>query len=282
MHDGPGVRTTVFLKGCPLQCKWCHNPETQKSAHELLFYPNKCIACGACATVCGAGAHIFDGMHRLMRLTCTSCFDCANACPTGALEICGRGMSISDIITEVKKDVAFYGNTGGMTLSGGEPLMHSTSVELLRACRSIGISTAVETCGYADFNIIRAATEFTNLFLWDIKDTDDTRHKEYTGVSNQRILSNLQALDKLGAKTRVRCIIVGGVNTDTEHYEQVAQLVGSLEFCEGVELIPYHAYGGTKSTFLGKDDSGRVEWIPTRTQLDTAREIFKSRGVRVI
>ena len=223
-----------------------------------------------------------DTEHKLVRAACASCFDCANACPTGALEACGREMRISDILAEVKKDVAFYGKTGGVTLSGGEPLMHTASVELLRACKDVGISTAVETCGYAEPDVIKSAAEYTDLFLWDIKDTDDARHKEYTGATNQIILSNLRAVDKLGAKTRVRCIVVGGVNTDAAHWERVAEIVKKLEFCEGVELIPYHAYGGTKSTFLGKEDSGRAEWIPTQAQLDEAEKIFDGRGVRVI
>ena len=277
MHDGPGVRTTVFLKGCPLRCAWCHNPETQKSTAELLFYQNKCIGCGECTISCPQGAHVIEKQHFIDRAKCILCAECAKGCPTGALEICGNECTVTEILSVIEKDRAFYGNIGGVTLSGGEPFAQKEStVALLKACKEKGVHTVVETCGYADADVLRAAIPFVDLFLWDIKDTDDERHKKYTGASTQKILDNLLLADAMGANTRLRCILINGINTNEAHYHKIAKIASSLSHCEGVEWIPYHTYGGTKATFLGGEDSGRKEWIPTPEQMKKAKEIVKS------
>lgn len=282
MHDGPGVRTTVFLKGCPLRCAWCHNPETQSASREMLFYREKCILCRSCSEVCKANAHTFENGHIILRDRCASCFECANICPTGALDVCGREMTPDKILATVERDSAFYGTHGGITLSGGEPLCQPFAVELLKACKERGISTAVETCGYVDTDVLLSSIPYVDIFLWDIKDTDSDRHQKYTGVSNERIISNLKEADRRGAKTRLRCIIISGVNTDKAHYEGLALLVKSLSNCEGIELIPYHAYGGSKATLLGGEDNGRREWIPSKDELDFARKFIFDCGGRVI
>ena len=283
MHDGAGLRTTVFLKGCPLRCAWCHNPETQSSGSELLFYPAKCIGCASCAAVCPNGAHILDTGHTLLREMCTACGACAENCPTGALDISGREMTVREILETVKKDIAFYGERGGITLSGGEPFMQGEgALALLAACKETGISTAVETSGYAERRVILAAAPLVDEFLFDIKDTNDERHKLYTGGSLDVILDNLFALSELGARIRMRCILVNGVNTVPEHYAALARIAERIKNLEGAQLIPYHAYGGTKSVFIGRADSGRVDWIPTDEQLAEAKEAFRSHGVRVI
>jgi len=282
MHDGPGLRTTVFLKGCPLRCAWCHNPETQKSGGEVLFYPQKCIGCGECVRVCPTHAHTLSAAHVLDRAACRACFACTDACPTGALAACGEEMPISRIIDTVMRDIAFYGERGGVTLSGGEPFAQGpAAVALLRACKEKGLSTAVETCGYAALDVLLAALPFTDLFLWDVKDTDTAGHTRYTGVSNEKILQNLRAVDAAGGKTRLRCILVNGVNTARAHYENVAALACELAHCEGVEFLPYHAYAGSKATFLGGTDNGRAEWIPTAAQSAEARAVLQAAGVTV-
>lgn len=281
MHDGPGIRTTVFLKGCPLRCAWCHNPETQESRPELLYYETKCIGCGACAATCPNGVHLFrEDAHALLRNSCVGCGACANICPTRALEIAGTPYSIAELIRECEKDNAFYGSGGGVTLSGGEPFFQKErSIALLRALKENGFHTAAETCGYFDPVLLPDAARYTDLFLFDLKDTDEERHKAYVGAPIAPILSNLRALDSLGAKTRLRCILVNGVNASAEHYRRVSEIAQSLSHCEGVEILPYHAYGGSKSTFLGKEDNGRTDWIPSREQLDEFRAVLTQAGI---
>ena len=283
IHDGPGTRITVFLKGCPLRCAWCHNPETQKLKSELIFYPNKCIGCAACKTSCGNGVHVWSETHLIDRVACISCGNCVENCPTSALEICGSEYTVKDVLSIVEKDRVFYNEGGGVTLSGGEPFVQGDRViELLRACKEARLSTAVETCGYADTCVLREAVKFVDLFLWDIKDADDKRHKQYTGVSNKKILENLSVINELGARIRLRCILVNGVNTDKTHYKELAVIAKKINNFDRLELIPYHAYGGTKSVFLGFADSGRVEWIPTEQQIQEAKMILRSEGVNVI
>lgn len=283
MHDGPGIRTTVFLKGCPLRCKWCHNPETQKVEKELLYYHTKCIGCRSCETLCPNGAHVFNDRHLIDREKCKVCGNCAKACPTGALEISATETSVSEILSVVEKDRAFYGKDGGITLSGGEPFMQSEAViDLLEECKSRGISTAVETCGFADRETLKKAASLVDLFLWDLKDTNDERHKKYTGVSNKKIIENLETFGRLGAKIRLRCIIVSGVNTDEEHYSNVAKIVRSSQGIDAVELIPYHAYGGVKAEFIGLENNSNNKWIPGKEEIEKIKRFLEKEGLKVL
>ncbi len=280
MHDGPGVRTTVFLKGCPLRCAWCHNPETQSTRIQLLFYERKCIGCGAC-TVCPQNVHSFLDTHELNRSACLQCGVCVDACPTGALELCGKDVSAEELLKTVGRDEAFYGADGGITLSGGEPLMQEDAVPFLRLCKEKGYTTAVETCGMVSAERIKQAVPVTDLFLWDVKDTDSVWHEQYTGVSNEQILENLILADHLGAKTRLRCILVNGVNMRQAHYESLLQLLRKLQHCEGIEFMPYHSYGGSKSMALGAKNSGNDSWIPTKEQLAQVKSFFVNNGTTV-
>ena len=285
MHDGPGLRTTVFLKGCPMRCQWCHNPETQSPDRHIVYIDNKCIRCGVCAAVCPAGAHHIDPegfRHVFDRSLCTACGRCADACCTGALSDPLRVMSPEEVYREVCRDRAFYGGKGGVTLSGGEPLMQYGDVaELFRLCRDGGIGTAVETCGIFDADILPELVPLTDIFLWDFKDGNDERHMRYTGVSNAAITANLLRADSLGARTVLRCIMINGVNMAEDHYSAIADLWKKLRNCLYVELLPYHAYGGSKSVSLGKDDSGRREWIPDEADIVEVREHLRSLGVTV-
>ena len=286
MHDGPGVRTVVFLKGCPLRCAWCHNPETQRATPEMLFYASKCIDCGACVSACPTGAHSLRPERRFDRAKCTACGRCAAICCTDAITPAATDKTVEEILATVLRDKAFYGDcgsaTGGITVSGGEPMTHPEGVlTLLAACKEAGITTCVETCGEFSPTYLPGLIQVTDLFLWDVKDTDPARHKAYTGVDNTRILQNLKQADRMGAKTRLRCILVNGVNTVESHYEALAALYRSLRHCEGIELLPYHAYGGSKMIPLGMADNGRGEWIPDGETVEAAKEFLRERSVPI-
>ena len=190
-------------------------------------------------------------------------------------------MTVDEILGVIDKDAAFYEETGGVTISGGEPFLQKATLELLKACKKRGYSTAVETSGYADTELLISAVPFVDLFLWDIKDTDEERHIRYTGVSNELILKNLSAANGLSAKIRLRCILVNGVNTNETHYKKVVDVAKTINGFDGVELIPYHAYGGSKSVFIGGEDNGKPEWIPKKEQLACAKAFFESFDVKI-
>lgn len=280
MHDGPGLRTTVFLKGCPLRCRWCHNPETQKTTPELLYAPAQCIGCAACG-LCPQNAHSFAGGHTFNRTDCTGCGLCASVCPSGALKQDSTVYTHRQILAEVLADRPFYGQTGGLTLSGGEPLYQAKgALELLRAAKEAGLSTCVDTSGYFSAAYIPALRECTDLFLWDIKDTDEKRHIAYTGVSNKKIIRNLLAADEAGIPTILRCILVKGVNVNKEHLTALFQLYSSLKHCQRVDFLPYHSLGGEKYALLGRPSPMRSEWVPDENDIRWAKQFFSMLGYK--
>ena len=281
-HDGPGIRTTVFLKGCPLRCLWCHNPETQSRRMEFFHSPQFCLGCSACTDVCPVGAHAFTPEHQIDRSLCTGCMACTAACPTGALEACATMMSPDAIIAEVLKDRAFYGPKGGLTLSGGEPLLHGRDIlPLLQAAKDTNITTAIETCGVFDAALLTDVAPLTDLFLWDVKDTAPARHQRNTGGSLNTVLDNLRRADSLGAKTRLRCILLAGVNLEEAHLTSLCELFHSLHHCEGIELLPYHTYGDDKNIQLGKASAAHMEWIPTESQMAQASAYIQQHAVLI-
>ena len=282
-HDGPGLRTTVFFKGCPLRCVWCHNPETQKFASEVMFYDALCIGCGACVSACPTGAQVLtqNDRRRVVSL-CEGCGACARVCLTEACKIVGTDMRAEQILAEVLTDAAFYGNTGGVTLSGGEPLCADGVIELLQLCKQHGLHVLVETAGACDPDTVSAAAPYVDEFYFDIKHTDAQKHKELTGADPALILRNLAQIDRLGVKTRLRCLLVNGLTTDDAHFAHIAELYATLKHCTGVQLLRYHPMGGSKAAALGLADSGREEWIPTEAQITHAANLLLSRGVPVL
>ena len=234
INDGPGIRTTVFFKGCPLQCVWCHNPESQNIDNQILFYPNKCTHCGKCKNV----------------TVNTTDFQCQNT----AKEICGKLVSSDEIIQEVLKDLAFYKNSGGgITLSGGEPtLQFSFALEILQKAKANRLHTAIETCGVIDTKHMIQIAKYTDLFLFDYKESDPQLHKAFTGVDNALILENLSLLNGLKKDIILRCPIIPGYNDRYEHYDKIGELADVNDSVIGVEIEPYHSFGESKYTALGK------------------------------
>ena len=235
VNDGPGIRTTVFLKGCPLSCVWCHNPESQRFEPEILFYKDKCTGCGRCK--------------------CVTAADRDFVCFNGAKEICGKTVSANEVTAEVLRDKPFYENSGGgVTLSGGEPLaQYDFSLELLKKAKENGIHTAVETCGYAEKSKILEIAMYVDLFLFDCKETDPKLHKKYTGVDNKIILDNLKALSDAGSKIILRCPIIPGFNDRAEHFKGISETADKFSGIEHIEIEPFHPHGESKYSALSRE-----------------------------
>ena len=267
IHDGPGIRTNVFMKGCPLGCLWCHNPESRESSPELAFYAQKCIGCGACAAHCPAGLHAAsEGAREFRRDHCVRCGSCARECVTGALAMIGREASAAEVLAEVKKDEIFYKNSGGgMTLSGGEPFYQPEfTLALLELAKLDGLHVCVETCGAAPFDTLAAAARFIDIFLYDIKEMDPARHKEFTGADNRLILENLRKLDGAGASIVLRCPVIPGLNDNENHLAQVCDLANSLKNIDHIDVEPYHPLGISKAEAIGKQPGHADSKIPPK------------------
>ena len=270
IHDGPGIRTTVFVKGCPLRCVWCHNPEGIDGEPVLSFLPNKCIGCGYCLRACRQAAHkIIDGVHHLDRDACEACGKCTEECYAGALELVGREVTVGEALDEVLRDRPFYETSGGgMTLSGGEPTMQiEFSAALLEAAKEAGLHCCVETCGHCSYDRLDRIRPMVDLFLYDYKATNDERHRELTGVSNKLIIENLRKLHDSGSAIVLRCPIIPGTNDGDEHFEGIAALAAELTDLGGVELMPYNPLGESKVDRMGLDAAGRPR--PTTPEPET-------------
>ncbi|MBR2742447.1 MAG: glycyl-radical enzyme activating protein [Clostridia bacterium] len=255
IHDGPGIRTNIFLKGCPLECMWCHNPEGLSPKPEISFLEKKCAMCGRCAAVCPKGCHRADeNGHTFDRGACIACGKCAEACFFGALELVGRRMNASEVLDEAMKDETFFKTSGGgVTLSGGEPMFQpSFSKAILAEAKRRGLSTCMETSGYASQESFRALIDYVDLFLFDIKETSRERHIEFTGVDNTPILANLRLLSECGKQIVLRCPLIPGKNDRTEHAETIAALAETHSGVIRIEIEPYHPLGVSKRLRFGK------------------------------
>ena len=278
IHDGPGIRSTVFFKGCPLRCAWCHNPESKRSEKELLYTARACVSCGACVGVCTEHVHgIVNAKHTAELSLCRACGKCTEVCPTGALALAGKEMTAEAVVEEVLRDRAFYeASGGGLTLSGGELFAQfDFALSLLTLAKKYGLHTCAETCGFTETEKLRSLAPFVDLFLYDWKCTDPALHRQYTGADNQKILENLYALNDLGASVILRCPIIPCVNDNDGHFSGIADLANHLDCIKAVEIEPYHALGTDKSERLGKE--GLRFPVPTPIQVQTWLEKIRKK-----
>ncbi len=253
IHDGPGIRTTIFFKGCPLNCWWCHNPESQAREQHRWFWERRCIRCQACVKVCPQGAiSLLDDSIVTDDTLCRVCGDCTLVCQTEARQIIGRQVTVAQVMAEIEKDVIFYDQSGGgVTFSGGEPLMQPDFIySLLTSCEEREIHTVVDTSGLAAWKTLQRISPKVDLFLYDLKVMDSEKHRRYTGVSNELILSNLQALALQGSRIAVRMPLIPGVNDDDENLSQMCEFVASLAHPPSISLLPYHKAGVDKYAHL--------------------------------
>ena len=274
VHDGDGIRTTVFFKGCPLKCVWCHNPEGISFGAELAYYAHKCIGCGECANICLQKAHkMSESGHELLRELCVGCGKCAPECLGEALTHYGREVTVEALLPTLLEDLEFYKNSGGgVTLSGGECLMQADfCAALLKVLKENGVHTAVDTCGFVSREALDKVIPYTDVFLYDIKAIDPAVHKRCTGVENGIILENLRYLDGLGKKIEIRIPFVPEWN-DGE-IEKIADFVKRLKNVSGVRVLPYHNYARSKYAALSMENT-LPEVIPSAEALRAAEALF--------
>lgn len=254
VHDGDGIRTIVFLKGCPLRCTWCSNPESQSLKPVLMYQEKDCIHCGRCIGVCKQGAISPENKGMIDRTKCIGCGECAAVCPTGALQIKGKTMTVAEVVKELKKDATVFRRSGGgVTLSGGEALVQADfTTELLKACQSNGWTTAMETTGFATKDVIEKVFPHVSTVLLDIKSMNPEKHKEACGVDNACILENAKRISEI-ARTVVRVPVIPGFNFTREDISQIAQFAATLHNVDTLHLLPYHSLGSNKYELLGRD-----------------------------
>lgn len=252
VNDGPGIRTTVFLKGCMLNCLWCHNPESKINKPTLMLHFEKCISCMKCMKKCGLHTFDVEGGHLIDRNNCNLCGECVKEC-SGALEVCGMEKSAEEVIKIVLKDKDFYINSsGGMTISGGDPLANiGFTKELLIEAKKHGIHTAIETCGYRKWEDILEIIPYIDLFLWDIKEVNPVLHKQFTGVDNELIFDNLNKLNELDKPIILRCPIIPSLNNRDDHFKFIGQLASKLKNVIQVDIEPYNPLGKVKYEEIG-------------------------------
>ena len=284
IHDGEGIRSTVFFKGCPLSCRWCHNPESQCYPNDLLCYVERCTGCGACVKACPQKAISLDDEHKAHTDydKCTACGVCAEYCMQNARELVGEEYEIKDLVKQLEKDIMFYEQSGGgVTLSGGEVMAQDIDYveELARRLHEKGILVNIDTCGYAPYEHLKRVLPYTDVYLYDLKLMDPEQHKEYIGVDNQLILENLKQLSADGGKINIRLPLIDGVNTTDEHIGQVIRFLKDNEIrVWQVNLLKYHNTGSSKYKKLGREYDGKNMAVPKEEWLQQVVETFKQNG----
>jgi len=284
--DGPGVRTMVFFKSCPLRCKWCSNPEGLDSKYQVMYRQNVCNDCGACVPVCPANIHVMTGgRHQVIRsIDCIGCRACERACPQSALAIFGEAKTVSELLEIIEQDRPFYDvSGGGVTLGGGDAIIQpEVAANLLFACKEQGINTAVETSGYGRLSSLLQIAECTDLFLYDLKLMDSKRHFFYTGVHNESILENVAQLIRRKYNVLIRVPLLKGVNDDAENIEQMAQFLKPFtEYrnFKGVEILPYHKLSIGKYSALGLEYTLEGDYTVPESRLAEVQDIINQQGI---
>jgi pyruvate formate lyase activating enzyme len=284
IHDGPGIRSVVFLKGCPLHCAWCAAPETQADQPDLEHFPERCLMCDACLQACPEGAIRIesDGRRSLDRQKCTLCGRCVEVCYAEALCLVGVRRTVADVLAEVERDRVFYDRSGGgVTLSGGEPLHQPAFTRtLLRAGRLSGLHTAMETSGYADWDILQSVLPDLDLLLYDVKHTDSQKHEALTGVTNEGIVENLRRSVRTGVSTIIRIPVIPGVNDDESNLYGLARLLHEVGSIRQIDLLPYHRLGEATYARLGKEYPLALP-LPSGEHLQSLAEFLRSEGFTV-
>ena len=282
VHDGDGIRTTVFFKGCSLKCLWCHNPEGLSSKAELAYFPHKCIACGECLSACPTGAHtLVNGAHHFDRARCIACGRCADGCLGNALTLYGKEYTVDELLPLLLKDKEFYQNSGGgVTLSGGECLLQADfCAELLKELKSYGVHTAVDTCGQVAKGALEKVFPYTDVFLYDVKAFDGGVHKRCTGQGNDLILENLVWLSERGAAMEIRIPLVPDFNE--KELDGIGGFLSRLRGITKVRLLPYHNFAGAKYEALGLENT-LPQRLPTQNEITMYENTLKKYGLNVV
>lgn len=282
VHDGPGIRTVVFLLGCPLRCKWCQNPETLKNIPQVMVNHEQCRRCGTCIKGCSQSAISIDkqGNIQIDRKKCIGCLNCIEKCPFEVLEASGKEYTINQVFDEVIKDKVFYNNTGGgLTISGGEPTMSPEFTrELLKICKDNGINTAIETCGYSSWERFEKILEVTDLFLYDFKVFDSEKHKKWTGVDNKCIKENLNEIVNLGKEVIIRIPLIPKVNDDKEEFTRMISYIKSLNKIKEIHILPFHQVGSSKYKMIDEEYELKDLDENNSENVDKCKEIAEKHG----
>ncbi len=284
IHDGPGIRTTVFFKGCPLNCWWCHNPESQAVGLEMMFQAKRCIRCGACEAVCTQGAISQNGnLVFTDEEKCTLCGVCVESCYAEARETVGQEMTVAQVMAEIERDVIFYDESGGgVTFSGGEPLLQPDFLlALLQACKEREIHTALDTCGFASWETLDRVRGLVDLFLYDLKLMDGTKHQEFTGVPNDPILKNLQMLSTRGQNVILRLPIIPGLNDDEENIRQTGEFATTSLGLDRIDILSYHHTAVDKYNRLKRDYGLSQIRPPSNGRMAEIAQILHGFGLQV-